>query len=212
MQARRRDDEAMGQERSSTEAARCGPDEETRHRIMGAMLSATGELGYRAVSVSEVLTRCGSYRSQFYRYFPNKGACYQASYAEGSAALTAQLLAAESCGDWRAALQESLRRLGRFLVECPHFARGLLVEVHVARGEALARHREVVERLSRAIDRARREPEARHSPPPLTAEFMVRALESAATSALLSGNPRRFESAVPELAGLVVQAYFGSGS
>lgn len=178
---------------------------------MGAMLIATGERGYRAVTVKDVLERYGGYRSEFYVHFPNKAACYEAAYEAGSAALAAELLTAGEEGQgWREALGEALGRLGSFLVACPAMARGLLVEVHVARGQALARHREVVERLSRAVDRARRETHpSRHSPPPLTAEFMVRAVESAAASALLCDEPRRFELAIPELTEMVVRAYFG---
>ena len=83
------------------------------------------------------------------------------------------------------------------------------MEVHLARGPAQHKRVEVIERLSRAIDCARRETASRHSPPPITAAFMVSAIEESAAMALASGAPERFAAAVPELAHLVTAAYFG---
>lgn len=73
----------------------------------------------------------------------------------------------------------------------------------------MAKRNELLERLSQAVDSARRESESRHSPPPLTALFMVSAIEASAVAALLSDEPQRFGEAVPELAQMIVGAYFG---
>ena len=88
-------------------------------------------------------------------------------------------------------------------------ARTLLLEVHLAGGPSLEKRRLANERLAAAIDEARGEPGPSHSPPELTAAFMVAAIESSATSALAAAEPCRFAAAVPELARLVVGAYFG---
>jgi AcrR family transcriptional regulator len=185
-----------------------GEDKTTR--IMWAMLGATGEKGYAAVTVADVLERAGCHRSQFYRRFENKGACYLAAYEVGAEALYSFLL--ESCEpgcSWDSGVREALGRLARFLYRCPMLARALLVEVYVAGGNALVKHNEAVERLSHAIDPARREQQARHSPPPLAPVFMIRAVESVALSSLLSRRPERFEAAVPDLAWMITKLYLG---
>ncbi len=203
-----------GSERGGPERGRGRSGDETaasvRARIMTAMLEACGEKGYRAVAVRDVIERYGGYRSQFYGHFASKADCYAAAY-ETEAERLYEALAAQAAGEgsWRERLERVLAGLGRFACERPALARGLLVEVQVARGRALEMHREVFERLTRAMDSARRETRSRHSPPPMTALFMVSAIESSVTSALLRSEPQSFAAAVPELAEIVASAYCG---
>lgn len=177
---------------------------------MGAMLLACGELGFRQVTVEEVLGRYGGYRAQFYRRFTNLGECYTAAYEAEAEKLCEQLLEA-GAGEpsWRRGLDAALRLLAGFVREQPLVARALLVDVHIAGGPALAKRKEIFERLSRALDGARRETESRHSPPPLTALFMVSAVEASVVSALIAGEPQRFEEALPEIVEMIGAAYFG---
>lgn len=178
-----------------------------RAQIMAAMLEVCGERGYRAVAVREVIERYGGYRSQFYGHFASKADCYAAAYEAEAERLYGALAAAE--GSWRERLRRALEGLGRFACEHPALARGLLVEVQVARGRALEVHQEVFERLTRAIDGARREKGSRHSPPPVTAAFMVGAIEGSVTSALVRGEPESFAAAVPEMVEMIASTYFG---
>lgn len=185
-------------------------DAEMRERIMAAMLCACGELGYRKVAVRKVIERYGGNRVQFYREFGSKAECYAAAYAAEAERLGGTLLGAAAAEpSWRGGLRAALGELARFACERPLVARGLLVEVHVAGDPALAQRKEMSERLTRAIDGARRETESRHSPPPMTALFMVSAIDAAVCAALEKGEPQSFAAAVPELAQLVVTAYFG---
>lgn len=190
------------------QAARRSP--ELREQIMAAMLEACGELGYRKVSVRAVLERYGGHRIQFYSEFANKAECYAAAYGAEAERLVAALLKAGAVAPgWQAGLTGALGEVARYARERPLAARGVLVEIHVAGGPALAKREELFERLTRAIDSARRETGSRHSPPPITAAFMVRAIEAAVGAALEAGEPERFVAAVPELAGMVAAAYFG---
>jgi AcrR family transcriptional regulator len=181
--------------------------------MIEAMLEACGERGYRQVTVQDVIDGCGGHRVQFYRHFANKAECYAAAYESEIERLCGALLgAARAEEDWRAGLDAALGELARFAAERPALARGLLTEVQVAGGPALAKHEEVFERLSRAVDGARREGSSNHSAPPVTASFIIAAIESAVRRALLEGEPQRFAAAVPELVGLAVVLYFGEGT
>jgi AcrR family transcriptional regulator len=188
-------------------------DPELRERIMEATLVAAAELGYRRSTVAAVAERFDGYRVQFYRLFGNLGEAYELAHATHLERLAERLLAAGAAAPgWRAGLRAALAELGGFARERPQLARGLLIEVHVAGGPALGKRQEVLERLSSALDSARRETGSRHSPPPLTAPFMVSAIESAVAKALAKGEPERFQRAAPELEQLVSCAYFGQGA
>jgi AcrR family transcriptional regulator len=181
-----------------------------RGRIELAMLEACGERGYREASVREVIDRCAGNRAQFYRHYANREACFAAAYERQATRLADAVLAAgRAAPAWRPGLRAALRELARFVARRPALARGLLVEVHVVGGEALARRAELADRLAAAIDSARREPDASGGPPALTARFMLGAVEAAATRALLLGEAAEFPAQVPELARLIVATYFG---
>ena len=181
-----------------------------RETVMEAMLIAAGERGYNKVAVRDVLEHYGGHRAQFYELFANKAECYAAAYEWGTRRLSARLLGpAASAGEWRAGLRAALAELARFIGTQPLIAKGLLVEVQGAGGRALAVREAVMERLSRAIDSARRETESRHSPPPVTASFMVGAIDAAVVAALERDDPQSFAAVIPELAHMVVSAYFG---
>lgn len=184
-----------------------------REQLMTAVLRASGELGYRRLTVAAVVERYGGYRLQFYTQFANLSESYRVAYETHSERLCERLLATGAAGaSWRAGLREALGALASFATEDPLLARGLLVEVHVAGPPALDIHQEVLERLSGALDRARRETTSRHSPPPLTAPFMVSAIESAVVRALVKGEPQQLRNAMPELEYLTSKVYFGHGA
>jgi AcrR family transcriptional regulator len=184
-----------------------------RRQIMEAMLICCGERGFRHVRVQDVIDRYGGYRVQFYRHFSSKADCYTAAYEAASEELCAALLGAGATApSWREGLRATLRKLAAVARERPLWTRGVLVEVHVACGAAMTKRVEVIERLSRAIDSARHETESRHSPPPITAAFIVSAIEESVGTALANGAPERFAEAVPQLVYLAVAAYFGEES
>jgi AcrR family transcriptional regulator len=181
-----------------------------RERIMEAAIEACGERGYRDATVQDTIDRYGGHRQQFYKHFSGKAECYAVAYEfEVERLYSALRTRAIAEPSWHRGLFAILSGLAELICERPAFARGLLVEVHVAGGPALLKRLEVFERLTRAVDSARHETESRHSPPPVTATFMVGAIEAAVTSALTRAEPEDFAAAVPELAHMVLAAYFG---
>ncbi len=185
-----------------------------RERFERAVLIASGELGYRRATVRDVLERSGGSRNQFYREFTGKAECYAAAYERAAGELADALLEAGAAErDWRAGFRAALLELARFAAEQPALARGVVVQVHVAGGRALDKREEVFERLARAIDSARRETAvSRHSPPPITAAFILSTVEQSVAMALLKGQPERFASAVPDLVQLASAIYLGESA
>jgi AcrR family transcriptional regulator len=182
-----------------------------RERIMAAMLTLSGEFGYRQATVRRVLERSGTRPSQFYACFPNRAECFAAAHeAEVERLYRALIDAARRQPNWREGSRAALQELLRFAVERPLLARATLREVYVARGSALVKYEEVLERLSRAIESACRETsESRHSPPPETAAFMVGAIEEFVRSRLGARRQGQLLEATPTLMQLLVAPYLG---
>jgi AcrR family transcriptional regulator len=110
---------------------------------------------------------------------------------------------------WREGLRAGMAELLEFCANQPALARALLVEAHAAGGAALAEHDLLMERLSRAIDGARREIPSRQAPPPVTATFMVGAIETLVRTKLMSDSPETAPEMLPGLLHFVVMQYFG---
>jgi AcrR family transcriptional regulator len=173
------------------------------------VLLAAGELGYAQVTVAEVAGRAGTTVEEFENRFAGLRDCFERAYEEESRLVSDRiLLAGARQPTWRSGLSAALVELGAYVSEEPLAAKALLVDVHVAGGGALTCRTERFERLSRALDSARRETESRHSPPPLTALFMVSTIEAAVVSTLLREKPGEFLKMVPELELLVRRAYW----
>jgi AcrR family transcriptional regulator len=180
----------------------------TRGRLEMAALQASGELGYRRLTVGLLLARTGVSRTRFYEIFANKGDCYAAAYERLIERLGEEILATGAAEpSWSRGLEQALARMAALVEAEPLIARGLLAEVHLAEDAPLAKRKEVFERLSRAIDLARRENESRHSPPPITAAFILSAIEASVVDALLRKRPEDFGREVPTLVYLALSLY-----
>jgi AcrR family transcriptional regulator len=187
-----------------------GPEPAGRRQFELAALEASGEVGYRHLTVQRILDRAGLSRPRFYRTYDDKAECYAEAYDTAAERLAGTLLAAGEGEGWVAGFRAALTELAGFLDSEPLLARGLLAEVHVAGGAALAKRKEVFERLSRAVDAARREtPASRHSPPPITAAFILCAIEEAVVRAAMRNSPAEFTAALPDLTYLATVPYFG---
>lgn len=171
-----------------------------------------GEIGYTELTVKRLTERARVSRARFYRAFAGKEECYLEGERQVFSRLEAELRApCAGEGEWARALEASLGRLAAFIEAEPLLAKGVLVESRIAGGAALEVRLEVSERLSRAIDAARRENQSRQSPPPITARFILSAIEESAVGSLVAGRPERFAAAVPDLVRIARAVYFGDG-
>jgi AcrR family transcriptional regulator len=179
-----------------------------------AALRLAGELGYSALTVQRIIERAGSNRARFYTSFADKEDCYAQGYTLVIEELATALLApGRSSTDWLGGFRSGLAALASFAEAEPALARGVLAEVHVAGGAAIDKRKEVFERLSRAIDRARRETVAsRHSPPPITSAFILSAIEAAVIRSLLYDEGQAFAASIPDLTYMAAAMYFGTNA
>ena len=181
-----------------------------RERLLEAMLLVSGERGYEQISVQDVIERAGASRATFYKHFEDKEDCFAQAYGDAAGWLYPRLTGiAKRQPSWREGLRAAMAELLEFCANQPTLARALLVEAHAAGGAALAEHDLLMERLSRAIDGARREISSRQAPPPVTATFMVGAIETLVRAKLMSDEPETAPEMLPGLLHFVVMQFFG---
>jgi AcrR family transcriptional regulator len=174
------------------------------------MLLTVGALGYEKATVQEVAERAGISRDQFHRRFGGKDECFGQAYEEAAERLCEELLeAGRRASNWRLGFRAALAELLRFVAEQPLLAKALLLEVRAARGQAWAVHQRLVERLVAAVDSARSEEGALSSISPMTAGFMVGAIEESIGLEIGAGRAAAVERLLPDLSHLVVLNYFG---
>jgi AcrR family transcriptional regulator len=186
------------------------PERGSDDGVLETMLLTVGALGYDETTVQEVAERCGITRDQFHRRFGSKEECFARAYEEAAQRLCDDLLEAGCrAKSWRLGLRTALTALLRTVAEQPLLARSLLIEVRAARGRALSAHQRVVGRLIAALDSARHEPDVVASATPLTASFLVGAIEESIALEIGAGRAAEVERLLPDLSHLVVLNYFG---
>ena len=184
-----------------------------RDRILEAMLVASGELGYEQVAVRNVIERAQTSRATFYKHFEDREDCFAKAYADAGEWLYRRLIAAaRRQPSWREGLRAALAELLEFCANQPAIARALLVEVHAAGERSLARRRELMERLSRALDSARHELPSRQAPPPVTPDFIIGAIDTLLAAKLLDDDAARAPEMLPGLLHFVVMQYLGESA
>jgi AcrR family transcriptional regulator len=185
-------------------------DASKRQRILTGMLEAVGEVGYDTTSVRTVLDRTGLYRQAFYDNFASKQDCYLDAYDAALERIEAGVVGAASQHEtWRQQLRAGLGALLDFVDSEPRIARALIVEVHPAGEEAVAKHTAALARTHGFFDSARSEPGATEAAPAITSEAIASGIHVVLHSRLASGDRNGFHRLLPELMYVAVLPYFG---
>jgi AcrR family transcriptional regulator len=182
-----------------------------RQAILDGMLEAVGAEGYEQTSVRTVLDRTGIYRQAFYDNFADKDDCYLQAFDAGVERIEALVLeagAAESA--WTGQLRAGLGALLDFLDQEPDVGRGLIVEVHAAGPEALAKRTAAMGRVNAFLDRARTEAAGEEAPPPIAGEGIAAGVHAVIHSRLATGASDGFRQLLPEFMYFAVLPYFGA--
>ncbi|SRR6266516_1882573 len=184
-----------------------------RQRLLEAVLEVSGEMGYEQVAVRHVIERAKASRATFYKHFEDREDCFAQAHRDASEWLYRRLTgAAKRQPSWREGLRAGMAELLEFCANQPAIAKALFVEVHAAGERALAQRGELMERLSRALDSARREIRSRQAPPPVTATFIVGAIDTLVCAKLMDDDAASAPEMLPGLLHFVVMQYFGEAA
>ncbi|HEX5928346.1 MAG TPA: TetR/AcrR family transcriptional regulator [Solirubrobacterales bacterium] len=180
-----------------------------RQAILDGMLEAVGSEGYEQTSVRTVLDRTGVYRQAFYDNFADKDECFLHAFEAGVARVEGLVLAAAAGEDgWANQLRAGLTALLGFLEAEPDIGRALIVEVHAAGPEALAKRAEVLERINAFLDSAREEAADGETPPTIAGEGIAAGIHALIHSRL-ANSTGGFQALLPEFMYFAVLPYFG---
>jgi AcrR family transcriptional regulator len=182
-----------------------------RQAILDGMLEAVGAEGYEHTSVRTVLDRTGVYRQAFYDNFADKEECFLQAYDAGVARVEALVLAAAAEEEgWTGKLRAGLGALLDFLDAEPDVGRALVVEVHAAGAEGLARRAAAMARVNSFLDRAREEAGEAESQPAIAGEGIAAGIHAVIHSRLATGSEGGFRQLLPEFMYFAVLPYFGA--
>jgi AcrR family transcriptional regulator len=180
-----------------------------RERLLAAMLRATAELGYREVSVQDVLDRAGVSRPTFYEHFENKEACFLAAFDNAATRLRERLeAAAEDSEGWRRRFRLSLEELLRFVSEDPDAAMTLIVDARAACPPALERRDELLDHFASCLDTQVRA-ETDEPPSAIAAAGIIGGIEALLYARLNRGEADDVQSLLPSLMYFAVLPYEG---
>ena len=147
-----------------------------RGRLLDAMAQAVAEHGYGATTIAHVVSRAGVSRKTFYDHFSDKKECFLAMYDTGIGFLlgrVAETLEGQDdphCAAWSWGCRPS----STVLSAEPAFCRAIIVEVHAAGPEALARRRAVLQVFAdRYLEINRQAREGRKSIEPLSEDVAL---------------------------------------
>lgn len=186
------------------------PATDAEPALRAAILATVGERGYARATTKELAERTGLGEDRFHRRFRGKEAAFAWAYGEAAERLYGDVLeACRAAADWRAGFEAALARLVRFVAAEPAVAKGLLVEVRAARGDAWAKHQELSERLIEILDSARHERGGRASATRTTAGFVLGAIEESLCIELAAGRGAEVERLLPDLTRLAFLQLFG---
>jgi AcrR family transcriptional regulator len=158
-----------------------------------------------------VLASTGLYRQAFYDNFADKDECYLHAYDAGLERVEAQVLAA-AAGEsaWTAQLRSGLGAFLDFLDAEPDVGRALIVEVHAAGPEAMAKRTAAMQRVHDFLDQARAGIEESEAPPPIAPEGIAAGIHAVIHSRLATGADDGFRQLLPEFMYFAVLPYFGA--
>src|SRR4051794_29869888 len=182
-----------------------------RERLLAAMLRATAELGYREVSVQEVLDRAGVSRPTFYEHFENKEACFLAAFDTAATRLRERLETAADEGEgWRQRFRLSLEELLRFVAGDPDAAMSLIVDARAACPPALERRDELLDHFASCLDSmVRAEADPANAPTAIAAAGIIGGIEALLYARLNRGEADDVQSLLPSLMYFAVLPYEG---
>lgn len=182
-----------------------------RQTILDGMLEAVGAVGYERTSVRTVLERTDVYRQAFYDHFADKDDCYLQAYDSGVERVeTLMIAAAAGRSIWTAKLRAGMGALLELFEAEPDLGRALVVEVHAAGPEALAKRTATMERIASFLDQAREIGRPAALAPPLAGEGVAAGIHAVIHSRLAAGNSDGLHELLPEFMYFAVLPYFGA--
>ncbi len=182
-----------------------------RDRLLAALAECLHERGYDGTTVSMVGKRAGVSKSDFYKQFESKDACFLAAYDDSVERIRGRMLAA--CGesdDWAGGVFAALAALLDLLASEPAQAQLVLVEGLRAGRGVYDRYQEALQGFVPLLRDGAPTPNGSEPPPPATDEAIVGGIASLLARRVLAGETEKLGEFLPEIAEFALVPYLGA--
>lgn len=182
-----------------------------RERLLAALAECLAEKGYERTTVSLIGKRAGVSKSDFYKQFESKDACFVAAYDDGVERIRERVKKAcaerEDWGDGVIAALDSMLEL--FVAE-PAQAQLILVEGLRAGKGVYERYQVAVQSFVPYLREGAPAPPGGERPPEATDEAVVGGIASLLARRVLAGETKKLRGLLPEIAEFALTPYLGT--
>lgn len=182
-----------------------------RERLLVALAECLNERGYDRTTVSLIGKRAGVSKSDFYKHFESKDACFLAAYDDAIGRVRAPVLTA--CGEapgWAEGVLGGLAALLDFLAAQPALARLVLLEgLRVGRG-VYDRYQDALQGFVPLLRKGAPAPAGGPLPPTTTDEALVGGIASLLSRRVLAEKTEQLPDFLPEIAEFALTPYLGA--
>ncbi len=182
-----------------------------RERLTLALADALYERGYEKTTVSLIGKRAGVSKSDFYKHFESKDACFLATYDAAVERIRRRVVAAcTGAGDWAYGVRDGLAALLDYLASEPAQAGLVLVEGLRAGRGIYDRYQEAVQSFVPYLRDGAPPHAGNTAPPEATDEAVIGGIASLLARRVLAGETERLTEFLPDIAEFALTPYLGA--
>ncbi len=182
-----------------------------RERLLAALTELLAERGYEATTVSMIGKRAAVSKSDFYRQYESKDACFVAAYDGAVEEVREPVLAACGAADsWAEGMVEALRALLEGLAADPARTSLILVEGLRAGRGIYDRYQATLESFVVQLRDGAPTPPDGSRPPVATDEAVVGGVAALLSRRVIAGETERLPELLPEIAEFALTPYLGA--
>jgi AcrR family transcriptional regulator len=182
-----------------------------RERLLAALTEILYERGYEETTVAMIGKRAGVSKSDFYKRYESKDACFLAAYDDAVERVReAVWTACAGGGDWAGRALDALEALLVFIVEDPARARLVLVEGLRAGKGVYDRYQEALQSFVPHLRDGAPAPAGGPRPPEATDEAVVGGIASLLARRMLADGIEPVGDFLPEIGEFTLTPYLGA--
>jgi AcrR family transcriptional regulator len=182
-----------------------------RERLLAALAECLYERGYERTTVAVIGKRAAVSKSDFYKHFESKEACFLAAYDDVIERIRERLLSAcDKRKRWETGVLDSLASLLDFLAAEPARTRLALVEGLRAGKGVFDRYQEALQSFVPYLRDGAPAPPEGPRPPAATDEAVVGGIASLLSRRVLAGEIDQLADFLPEIGEFALTPYLGA--
>lgn len=182
-----------------------------RERLLAALAECLEEKGYERTTVASIGTRAGVSKSDFYKQFESKDACFVAAYDDAVERIRVRVQ--EACAerkDWGSGVVDALDALLLLFEAEPAQAQLVLVEGLRAGRGVYDRYQVALQSFVPYLRDGAPAPAGGERPPEATDEAVVGGIASLLARRVLAGETKKMRGLLPDIAEFALTPYLGT--